>query len=411
MKKQLLLCVAAFVFSAMPARGQIDGFVESRLGGRTQSDPGQNSASIREARLQLSHLDFYGPFDVDLKADFLYDDLDSRRSGIDLERGKGWLDLRTASVAFRPTEWTDVKVGRQVFTWGTGDLLFVNDLFPKDWKSFFNGRDEEYLKAPSDAVWLANYVGDWTVDLIWTPRFNPDRCLDGDGISFAGGVFTPENRMEADAPSGSELAARVSRYFGSMETAFYLYDGYWKSPGGFSPEGVARFPRLSVAGASAQAPGFGGIVNVEAGWHLSRDDRSGRDPGVPNSEGRFLAGYTRELMTDLTLGVQGYVEWMHHHDRYTRSLPEGASERNEIRQVSTIRLNRMLMNQNLILSGFLFASPTDEDGYLRASVAYKWSDTLTTTVGGNFFYGKASGTFFGQLEDNANVYVAVRRWF
>ncbi|MFW6031595.1 MAG: hypothetical protein ACOC9T_03300, partial [Myxococcota bacterium] len=32
---------------------------------------------------------------------------------------------------------------------GTGDLVFLNDLFPKDWRSFLLGRDLDYLKAPS----------------------------------------------------------------------------------------------------------------------------------------------------------------------------------------------------------------------------------------------------------------------
>jgi hypothetical protein len=85
-------------------------------------------------------------------------------------------------------------------------------------------------------------------------------------------------------------------------------------------------------------------------------------------------------------------------------------ERDELRQVGTLRLTRLLMNQNLILSGFLFVAPTDEDGYLRGSVEYKWTDTLTTTLGGNWFFGSNPDSFFGQLEDNSNLYIAVRRW-
>lgn len=393
------------------AGAQIDGFIESRLGTRTQSDPAQDQAAIREVRLQLGHVGFYGPLDVDLKVDFLYDDLDGRRSDVDLARGKGWLDLRTASVAFAPVEWMEVKAGRQVFTWGTGDLLFINDLFPKDWTSFLNGRDVAYLKAPSDAVSFANYVGDWTVDLIWTPRFNADRWLDGDGISVQGSPFTPDNPMRADVPTASEWAGRLSRYIGSAEAALYFYDGYWKSPGGFDAAGRARFPRLRVYGGSVQWPGWSGLLNVEAGYYDSRDARSGRDPQVPNNEARFLAGYSRELMANFTVGLQGYVEWMQDYGHYQDALPEGMPERDELRQVTTLRLTRLLMNQNLTLSGFLFVSPTDEDAYLRASAEYKWSDQLTTTVGVNHFSGRESHTFFGQLEDNSNVYFAIRRWF
>lgn len=408
MKRILFLFSSAVAL--LPLHAQVDGFVEARLGGRTQSDPGQDSASIREVRWQLEVKEFFGPMDIEIKADLVYGDLDGKRGDVDLNTGTGWVDLRSASFAFRPTDWTDVKVGRQVFTWGTGDLLFINDLFPKDWQSFFNGRDVEYLKAPSDAVWVANYMGDWTLDFIWMPRFDADRYLDGDGISFGNRMFTPDNPMPADVPTGSEVNFRLSRYVGSTEIAAYLYDGYWKSPGGFSMDGRAQFPRLSVYGASAQAPGFGGLVNAELGYYDSRDGRDGTDPMVPNSEVRALVGYTRELKTDFTLGVQGYIEWMQEYDAYRDSRLEDMNERDEVRQVTTLRLTRMLMNQNLTLSGFLFASPTDEDGYLRASVEYKWSDTLTTTLGMNGFFGNRSETFFGQLEDNSNVYIAIRRW-
>ena len=66
-----------------------------------------------------------------------------------------WIDPREAWLSTQPLDFLDLKAGRQVVTWGTGDLLFINDLFPKDWQSFILGRDEEYLKAPSDTVKVA----------------------------------------------------------------------------------------------------------------------------------------------------------------------------------------------------------------------------------------------------------------
>jgi hypothetical protein len=53
----------------------------------------------------------------------------------------------------------------------------------------------------------------------------------------------------------------------------------------------------------------------------------------------------------------------------------------------------------------------DDDGYACFRAEYKWSDTLTTRLGGHSFYADESDTFFGQLEDNRNLYVAICRWF
>jgi hypothetical protein len=78
----------------------------------------------------------------------------------------------------------DLKIGRQILTWGTGDLLFINDLFPKDWNSFFIGRDEEYLKAPSDGIRVSLYTKLINLDIVYTPRFDADRFIDGRRISY-----------------------------------------------------------------------------------------------------------------------------------------------------------------------------------------------------------------------------------
>jgi hypothetical protein len=389
----------------------VDGFVESRVGGRLQSDSGQDSASIREVRLQAGQSWFVGPFDVQAKADFLYDDLATDRGDVDLDSGDGWVDLRTAWLAFRPTMWMDVKAGRQVLTWGTGDLLFLNDMFPKDWQSFFNGRDVEYLKAPSDAVWTAVYQGDWTLDVVWTPQFDSDRYLDGDGISFFSGMYTPDNPLPTDEPTDSEWALRLARNFGSVETALYAYQGFWKSPGGMNAEGVAVFPELRVWGASLLMPAGDGLFNLEGSYYDSLEDRNGDNPFLNNSEVRFLAGYNRELAANFMMGLQAYVEWIQDYDAYETALPPGQPQRDELREVTTLRLTRLLMNQTLTLSGFLFYSPTDQDGYLRASAEYKWTDQLATTLGVNLFAGKEEHTFFGQFENNSNVYLAIRRWF
>ncbi|WP_288372311.1 hypothetical protein [uncultured Marinobacter sp.] len=66
----------------------------------------------------------------------------------------------------------------------TGDLVFINDLFPKDWVSFFIGRDVEYLKAPSDALKVSAFSSWANLDLVYTPRFDADRFIDGRRLSF-----------------------------------------------------------------------------------------------------------------------------------------------------------------------------------------------------------------------------------
>jgi hypothetical protein len=154
-----------------------------------------------------------------------------------------------------------------------------------------------------------------------------------------------------------------------------------------------------------------GIGNIEIGYYDSERDRNGDDPFVNNSELRLLVGYEQELAHELTGSVQYYLEHMQDYSAYRDSLPPGMEARDEDRQVLTLRLTKLLLSQDLTLSFFAFYSPTDEDVYLRPRASYELSDAWTAEIGGNIFAGEKDWTFFGQFEDNSNLYAALRYSF
>jgi hypothetical protein len=97
---------------------------------------------------------------------------------------------------------------------------------------------------------------------------------------------------------------------------------------------------------------------------------------------------------------------------YRNSLiPLIMDARDQDRHLFTVRLTKLLMRQDLTLSLFAFFSPSDVDTYLRPQVSYKVNDQWTVECGGNVFFGEKPSTFFGQFEDNTNVYGAVRYSF
>ncbi len=386
------------------------GFYEVRSGYRLQNDPQEKDMSIMEARYQFDLFSMRDWGDIKVKGDLYGDGVEE----------KGVFDLREANVFARPTDTVDVKLGRQVLTWGTGDLIFINDLFPKDWQSFFVGRDVEYLKAPSDAAKVSLFM-DWAnLDIAYTPEFDSDRFISGERISYwnpvLGGPAGENNTLSTERRreffEEDELALRLYRNIKNYELALYGYWGYWKSPGGFNPTMTAAvFPELYVYGASLRGTVGKGIGNIEMGYYDSTDDRSGDDPRINNSEMRYLVGYKQEIGRDLTAGVQYYIEQMLDYDAYEDNQPTGMAKRDEFRHLTTLRLTKLLMNQNLNLSLFTYYSPSDEDVYLRPIANYKASDNLSVEVGANFFCGDEPYTFFGQFEDNTNAYLAVRYSF
>ncbi|MDF7807419.1 hypothetical protein P4E94_08215 [Pontiellaceae bacterium B12219] len=419
-----LALISSFTFqvSSFALDADYYGFIDGRAGVRTQDDPYEDRRSLSEIRLQLgttAYFDWGGEFNA--RGDFLYDDLATDRDDVDLQTGQGFFDLRELNLLFTPVDWADVKIGRQILTWGTGDLLFINDLFPKDWNSFLLGRDEEYLKAPSDGIFASFFPSIASIDVAYMPRMNPDRYINGKRLSYwtpvppPGSIVGQNDPIDAEQPEDwfvdDEISVRIYRPFLSYEAAVYGYSGYWKNPVGFDTSiNNYYFPKLNSVGGSIQGSLGSGLINAEAGYYDSQEDRSGDDPNIANSEFRFLAGYEREIATDLTAGFQYYTEWMMDYDAYLSSTyPDSA--RDEVRHVLTLRLTQMLMNQNLMLSLMTFYSPSDHDAYFRPIVTYKINDHWQVVANGNIFIGQDDYTFFGQFRYNSNVNLGIRYSF
>jgi len=387
---------------------EFHGFYEIRTGYRTRNDKYEKDMSRAETRLQLELSSYLDWAELRAKGDIIGD----------LFTEQGDFDLREAYILTTPYDFMDLKVGRQVLTWGTGDLIFINDLFPKDWQSFFIGRDDEYLKAPSDAAKVSLFSNLANIDIVFTPQFDSDRFISGERLSYwnstLGRLAGRDAIVHVDKPDrwfrDYELAARLYRNIKSYEVAFYGYWGYWKSPGGQNDAGEATFPDLNVYGASVRGPVAKGIANCEFGYYESADDKSGTNTLANNSELRFLAGYTQEIARDFTAGLQYYIEHMLDYGDYLDNLSSGPA-RDRDRHLLTLRLTKLLMNQNLRLSLFTYFSPTDKDAHIRPKLHYKATDQLALELGANIFFGDYPNTFFGQFENNTNIYTAVRYSF
>jgi hypothetical protein len=410
---KFLIGLAMIVLSASPvwaAEVEIHGFAQgnyaARITGESPAGSGGDDFLLGEERLRLelaSQGDQAGLVGrVDLFRDAVVREAD--------------LEIREVYIDYAAMRY-DARVGRQIVTWGVGDLLFINDLFPKDWTAFFSGRPIEYLKVGVDGARLTGY-GSWVnAELIIVPFFDADRLPDADRFVFDDPIPPDATRTEIHpetAIENTEAAVRLYRYIGNWDAALYAYRGFWRQPGvRFTDPTSAEyfFPELTAYGASTQAGILGGVVSLETGYYDSREDRDGKDPTVPNSQIRALAGYQRQVWTDFTAGVQYYTEWMMDHSAYREFLPAGSPEQDELRHLITLRLTQLLRYQTLRLSIFAFYSPSDWDAYVIPEVRYSFTDALWGAIGANLFGGEEDTTFFGQFDENDNIFVTARYAF
>lgn len=388
----------------------VHGFLLGNYTVRTEGADGKEGGPFLWAderlRLELSGDTAKGSLSFLFKGDLFHDAVSNKLNGV----------VREAYLGYSHGP-LDVRLGRQIVTWGVGDLLFINDVFPKDWSAFFSGRPMEYLKVGVDAAKLHVATPVLNAELVVIPFFTPDNLPRAERFFFFDPFADVRNRTlrkPTATADHTEFALRLYRRALGSDVSLYAYRGYWRQPS-FRPDELPLptqlqgfFPRLNVYGASAQRNVGAGLLSLEAGYYDSQDDRRGVDPAIPNSQFRFLVGYQRQLGSEFTAGAQYYAEIMKDYAFYKTTLPSGFPLQDHVRHLLTVRLTRFFKYQTWKLSLFSFYSPSDQDALLIPEVSHAFSDRLNLTIGANIFEGRRPTTFLGQFDRNDNVYAVLR---
>jgi hypothetical protein len=396
--------------SAYAADVSLHGFLQGNYSVNTEaSSPDGGDFKWAEERIQLELDASKDPFHLFLKADAFYDHISEEP---ELELREGYLD-------FISSKW-DLRIGRQIMTWGLGDLIFINDVFPKDYEAFFSGRPLEYLKKGHDGVKVGIYPGFVSFEIVVIPFFEPNRFPDSKRFRMfdpAPGVSHHEREKPAQTLENTEIALRAYRDIAGFDASLYFYRGFLRQPSIIldnptTPTILTDFyPELTELGFSLQGRAIDGILSLEAGYYESRQDKGGTDPAIPNSSTRFLAGYQRQVWEDFTVGLQYYGEYMHDYAEYEKSHPAGFPKEHRLHDLVTVRLTQLLRHQTLRLSFFSFYSPSDRDYLLNPEIKYNFTDHIWAAVGGLIFGGNETRLQFGQLDMNDNVYAQLRYEF
>jgi hypothetical protein len=206
---------------------------------------------------------------------------------------------------------------------------------------------------------------------------------------------------------------RLYRNFGSAEGALYYYRGFDPAPRSYLDEMRRQlfYERLDAYGASIRTAFCGGIGNMEAGYYRSRQDSDGTNRRIENSLFKWLAGYEKDLGNDCKVGMQYLYEQKLDYSEYMAALLPDDYFWDQYRHLLTQRITKLYRSQTVMLGLFNFWSPSDKDGYLRASCAYDISDQLKLTVGSNIPWGEDDITDFGMMKKNKKVFVRVRYSF
>ncbi len=414
--------------SAFKAAGlEFTGFVEIEQGGNiTGTGPrakaGDNYVMAnRRMRLKTSKTGDKGG--VYAKVDFVKDDIINET----------YVDIRELRVQYTPFNWMDLSIGRQVSTWGVADMLFINDLFPKNWVANFQGRDLEMLKDTSDSLRITNYFFGNTLDMVYTPQFSPDTTPAGCYFNVydpnSSSIVKNDNactttrtadKKDRDYQNG-EFAAQLKRDIVGQQVALYYYHGYWKQPKGLDVSGgagnyVGFYPKLDVYGASTEGQIGPGIFSAEYGYYDSKDDTDGSNVFIENSVMKYLLGYKMDLNANWSLGLQWYQEWMQDYDEYEESMkmmPNYKYRKKEFQNTYTVRVTFKAQQETLWVNLFSYIRPEDKDSLTKLDVTKKLNTNFSLTAGVNVFTGddNYNDRDFGMLKNDSNAFVRAKYTF
>ena len=395
--------------SEEPAPWTISYFTEVLVGGFANDPLVDSDFSAFENRWQLSANRYFGNTFFSSKFEFLLDDVSDDHAQ---------LLVRELFIDHNLTDSLSVRAGQQVLTWGTGDFIFLNDLFPKDWQAMFSGREDSYLKAPSASIKLTQYNDLFNTDFVWTPVFTEDEYVHGERFSYFNPAIeaTTDQRLSAYEPSDSfengEFALRLSKTLKGVEYALYGYRGFYKQPMGYDPVRQSNFfARLNSYGASVRGSVAGGILNAEMAYWDSREDKQGDNPLIPNSQFQSLIGYEREAIRNLTLAFQWWLQITDDYSAQKLNAPQPQNLMDKYHHTLTSRITYLSENTKWTYSLFAFYSPSSDDAYVKPKVSYRRDDHWLFEVGGNLFWGSDEHSQWGQFEENTNLYSRVRYQF
>ena len=185
------------------------GFLVTGATGRLRDtgDAAQSPSDflLREDRFRLDIEGWSEDIDAEIKvkAEVVHDAL-ARDISVDLR--EGYFDYSAGDFDFR--------LGRQVITWGVGDLIFVSDVWPMDWVSFFAGRSMDYFKVGVEALRVRLWWDVVNVAVVAAAPFQPDELPDSSRFGIANpfaGVEHVRVSLPRDGYDSAEIGAKLSR--------------------------------------------------------------------------------------------------------------------------------------------------------------------------------------------------------
>ncbi len=327
-------------------------------------------------------------------------------------------ELREIYLEGSPFGNLDIKLGKQIVSWGVANSLRVVDVLNPTDDREFGMTDLEDIRLPIVMTKLDYYLGDLKLEAVAVHQieFNKSAPFGSDFNPSTQKIneVIPESSAE-NTEYGLALIGTFSGWDASLHWAQYFDDmPHFKItkvtiiPGvGAVPTLEQRHSRLTMGGATLSIP-FGNFLwKAEAAklqgmeFALVTDKTFSRTDVLVGSE---YSGWSDTSLT-LEFGVQ-------HLNDFDVKLEESPDSQLEDRIATTVSFMQDYINQTLHLSlvGMMIGKSGQDGGLNRMSLEYDVMDAFSVT-GGVMLYQPGENAYFQSLNENDRIFFETRYSF
>lgn len=319
---------------------------------------------------------------------------------------------------------TDLRIGKQAIVWGQAEGAFITDIVsPRDMRSFIIA-DFKEIRMGIPALRVDHYLGPYTLEGIWIPRFVPARMPAADsmwsqamtmpnGNAIVANIVEPPHEL-----TDGELFGKVS-FFGS-KLSWELMGGYaWTDEphvtaiDGPGSSATLAYGRHAVTGGSFSMPIGSAVLRGEAAIYIDKPFSSVTFT-VPNPtvtvethhQLQTLVGIDWSLL-GMDLSAQYLLSYIH---EYHESLMTQGKVLKELAHTFTFRMQETYASDRLTAKLFLYLETDPLNALIRPSLSWSIEDGVSVEGGVELFAGDTDGTF-GSYADNSLAFISLRWYF
>ena len=415
MKRNVFLFLLWFIITGTAAFSQIEGnplqlsgYVRNYTGLLTESP---NNFSIVQNTLNLNMEHHTNKIGMKVNP-FIHHYFDKE---IELGLREAYLDVYFKNFDFR--------IGKQQVIWGKAEGVFITDVVsPKDLREFLLP-DFDEIRTGITAVKANYYVGNKTLEAVWSPVFTPTQLPDEKSVwspemnFLLPPVFDYSNAGAKASLENSELFLRFSSMGSKLDYEVvggtFLYDDPALrvtpiiDPSTMQASGLLVAPeyhRVTMAGGSLSLPLGAVVLRTEGAYYSGRNFQT----SMPGMAGSLIEKNNLHYMAGLDYALAGIKLSAQFIQEYILEYEQGI-QNEEFENTMTFLAKKDFMREKLWIELFGYVGLNTADALVRPKLSYSLADGFDIQAGANLFFGDEGR--FGQYDKNDMIYVKFKYSF